>query len=228
VNGDGYCGSCFPHLNMIMALAARTAVKAAAKVARMSMHRTTPMAVGRRIAAMTHSSIVFKTFISPTPVFQPTIRPYVHSIRGIVGVILQPRHECTGLQRAYNGCNRCRRILFSTPPLHWLSSPASADLREAMTLERRDDVDRGVILRWQPLPCGNGISRADLSLFPLVRGDRDSRELPELRQSLPYRLPRRGPATCYLVVPSAFSPPFSTFSPGFSTVWSASMNTPHQ
>jgi len=137
VNGDGYCGTCFPHLNMIMALAARTAVKAAAKVARMSMQRTTPMAVGRRIAAMTHSSIVFKTFISPTPVFEPTIRPYVHGIRGIVGMILQPRHECMDLQRACNGCMRCRCIPSSTPPSHCFSSPASADLREAMTLERR-------------------------------------------------------------------------------------------
>jgi len=86
---------------------------------------------------MTHSSIIFKTFISPTPVFDPTILPNVHGIPGIVGVILQPRHECTGLQRACNGCNRYRRIPSSNPPPHCLSSPLSADLREAMAPERR-------------------------------------------------------------------------------------------
>jgi len=67
VNGDGYCGACFSHRNMMMALAVRAAAKAAAKVARMSMQRTTPMTVGTRMAAMMHSSIIFKTFISPTP-----------------------------------------------------------------------------------------------------------------------------------------------------------------
>jgi len=117
VNGDGYCGACLSHRNIMMALAARAAAKAAAKVARMSMHRTTPMAVGTRIAAMTNSSIIFKTFISPTPVLEPTIRPHVHGIPGIVGMILQPRHECTGLQWACNGCNRCRCIPSSSPPL---------------------------------------------------------------------------------------------------------------
>jgi len=117
VNGDGYCGVCLPHRNMIMALAARAAAKTAAKVARMSVQRTTPMAVGTRIAAITHSSIIFKTFISPTPVLEPTIRPHVHGIPGIVGMILQPRHECTGLQWACNGCNRCRCIPSSSPPL---------------------------------------------------------------------------------------------------------------
>jgi len=58
---------CVPHRNMIMALAARAAAKAAVKVARTSMQRTAPIAVGTRMAAVQHCSIIFKTFISPTP-----------------------------------------------------------------------------------------------------------------------------------------------------------------
>ena len=117
MNGDGYCGACFSHRNMMMALAVRAAAKAAVKVARMSMQRTTPMAVGTRMAAVQHCSIIFKTFISPTPVFEPTIHPHVHGIPGIVGMILQARYECTGLQRDCNGCSRCRCIPSSSPPL---------------------------------------------------------------------------------------------------------------
>ena len=67
MNGDGYCGACLSHRNIMVALAARAAAKAAAKVARMNMQRTTPMAVGTRMAAMMHSLIIFKTFISPAP-----------------------------------------------------------------------------------------------------------------------------------------------------------------
>jgi hypothetical protein len=80
---------------------------------------------------MRHSSMILRTLISPTPVFEPTIRPPVHDIPGIVGMMLHSRHEYTGLPRAYNGCNRCKCIPFSTPPLLMvfpLSSPVSADV----------------------------------------------------------------------------------------------------